>query len=63
MNFESAVAFTAALLVWVIIPGPAILAIVGRSVTSGFRSALKLIAGILLGDLFYISIALFGWPR
>jgi threonine/homoserine/homoserine lactone efflux protein len=49
-----------ALLLWVLIPGPAVLAIVGRSMTSGFTPALKLIAGILLGDLFYLCIALFG---
>ena len=60
MTVESAIAFFVALLVWVIIPGPAIFAIVGRSLTTDFRSALKLIAGILLGDMFYISIALFG---
>jgi threonine/homoserine/homoserine lactone efflux protein len=60
MTIESAIAFSLALLVWVIIPGPAILAIVGRSLTTDFKSALKLITGILLGDIFYISIALFG---
>ena len=42
------------------IPGPAIFAIVGRSLATGLKSALKLIAGILLGDLFYITIVIFG---
>ena len=60
MSFESAIAFFLALFVWVLIPGPAILAIVGRSLTAGLKSALKLIVGILLGDLFYITIVLFG---
>ncbi len=60
MTIESAIAFFLALLVWVIIPGPAIFAIVGRSLTTDLKSALKLIVGILLGDIFYISIALFG---
>lgn len=60
MTVESAIAFTLALLVWVAIPGPAIFAIVGRSLTTGLSSALKLIVGILLGDIFYISIVLFG---
>lgn len=60
MTIESAIAFILALLIWVVIPGPAILAIIGRSLTKGLNSALVLIAGILLGDLFYISIALFG---
>ena len=60
MTIESAIAFFLALLIWVIIPGPAIFAIVGRSLTTGFKSTLKLIVGILLGDIFYISIVLFG---
>ena len=60
MTIESAATFFLALLIWVIIPGPAIFAIVGRSLTTGLKSALKLIAGILLGDIFYMSIVLFG---
>ena len=60
MNFESAIAFSIALIIWVLIPGPAILAIIGRSLTNGFKPALKLIVGILIGDLFYISIVLLG---
>ena len=60
MTLESAMAFSLALLVWVLIPGPAILAIIGRSLTQGFKSALLLIVGVLLGDLFYLTIVLFG---
>ena len=60
MNFESAIAFSMALIIWVLIPGPAILAILGRSLTTGLKSALKLIVGILVGDLFYIFIVLLG---
>lgn len=60
MTLESALLFALALLLWVFIPGPAILTIVGRSLAAGFKPTLSLIAGILLGDLFYILIALFG---
>ena len=60
MSFESALHFLFALLVWAVIPGPAVFAIVGKSLTTGLHSALKLIAGILLGDILYISVALFG---
>lgn len=60
MTIESILAFSLALIVWVIIPGPAIFAIVGRSLTTGIKPALKLIVGILLGDLFYITIVLYG---
>jgi threonine/homoserine/homoserine lactone efflux protein len=60
MTLDAAITYLLALLFWVFVPGPAVLAIVGRSLTSGFRPALRLIAGILLGDLFYLCIALFG---
>jgi threonine/homoserine/homoserine lactone efflux protein len=60
LTIESATVYFLALLIWVLIPGPAILTIVGRSLTTGFRSSQKLIVGILLGDIFYISIVLFG---
>jgi len=60
MNFESALAFVAALMVWVLIPGPAILMVVGRSLSSGFQSTAGLIGGILLGDLFYMTLVFLG---
>ena len=60
MTIESAITFFLALLVWVMIPGPAILTIVGRSLAIGFLPTLNLIVGILLGDVFYIFVALFG---
>lgn len=60
MTSETALTFVAALLVWVLIPGPAILMVVGRSLSSGFRSTVGLICGILLGDLFYISLVFLG---
>lgn len=60
MSIDSLIAFICALLIWVIIPGPAILAIIAESLTSGFRSSLNLIIGILLGDVFYIVLVLVG---
>ena len=60
MTVESAIAFSIVLIVWVLIPGPAVLAVVARSLTTGLKPALMLIAGILLGDTFYIAIVLFG---
>ena len=60
MTLETALAFVAALLVWVLIPDPAILMVVGRSLSSGFGSTVGLICGILLGDLFYISLVFLG---
>jgi threonine/homoserine/homoserine lactone efflux protein len=60
MTFDSALAFVATLLLWVLIPGPAILMVVGRSLSSGFWSTLNLIGGILLGDIFYMSLVFLG---
>jgi len=60
MTLEAALAFIAALLLWVLLPGPAILMVVGRSLSSGFRSTISLIGGILLGDLFYMSLVFLG---
>jgi threonine/homoserine/homoserine lactone efflux protein len=60
MTLEMVSAFIAALLVWVLIPGPAVLMVVGRSLAGGFRSTFSLISGILLGDLFYMSMVFMG---
>lgn len=60
MTFETALTFVAALLVWVLIPGPAILMVVGRSLSSGFRSTVGMISGILLGDIFYMLLVFAG---
>jgi threonine/homoserine/homoserine lactone efflux protein len=60
MTLEAALAFVAALLLWVLMPGPAVLMVVGRSLSSGFRSTVSLICGILLGDLFYMSLVFLG---
>jgi len=60
MTIEAALAFVSTLLLWVLIPGPAILMVVGRSLSSGFRSTLSLIGGILLGDVFYMTLVFLG---
>ena len=60
MTLEMALAFIGALLILVLIPGPAILMIVERSLTGGFHSTFSLICGILLGDLFYMAMVFMG---
>jgi len=60
MTIEAALAFVSTLLLRVLIPGPAILMVVGRPLSSGFRSTLSLIGGILLGDVFYMSLVFLG---
>ncbi len=60
MSSDTALTFVAALLLWVLIPGPAVLMVVGRSLSSGFKSTTGMIFGILLGDVFYMILVFLG---
>jgi threonine/homoserine/homoserine lactone efflux protein len=42
------------------VPGPGVAAIVARGLGGGFRGAVPMVMGILLGDLVYLSFAAFG---
>jgi len=42
------------------VPGPGVAAIVARALGTGFLSAMPMILGILVGDLVYLALALFG---
>lgn len=42
------------------IPGPGVIAIVARALGSGFRLTLPMIIGLSLGDVIYLSAAVFG---
>lgn len=52
--------FAAALAVAAAIPGPGIAAVVARALGTGFRPALPMIFGLILGDLVYLSAAALG---
>ena len=60
MTVESALALAFALFVFVTIPGPGVFATIARSLASGFRPASGLVIGIVLGDLFFLIIAVLG---
>lgn len=60
MHLAILLAFAAALSVAVAIPGPGIFAVVSCALGRGLREALALIAGIILGDLFYFTLAVLG---
>jgi len=60
MHLSVLLAFAAALAVAVALPGPGIFAVVSCAIGRGFREALALIGGIILGDLIYFSLAVFG---
>lgn len=53
-------AYAIALGIAAAIPGPGITALVARSVGSGWRAGFALLTGIALGDLLYLSFAVFG---
>ncbi len=52
--------YAGGLVVLVATPGPVVVALVARSVSAGFRSSLALSAGVIVGDLFYPLLAIFG---
>lgn len=60
MTIESASGFAAAMFILAITPGPGVFAAVSQSLSSGFRSSLELIAGIVLGDIVFLLTAIFG---
>lgn len=60
MTVASTIAFAFAMFVLAATPGPAFFAVSTRALTSGTRSGMGMILGVLLGDLIYFSLALFG---
>lgn len=60
MTVESALAFSGAVLLFAVIPGPAILACIAQALGANLRSALALGAGIVLGDLVFLLVAIYG---
>lgn len=60
MHWPVLAAFTVALAIAVALPGPGIFAVVSCALGRGLRAALTLIAGIILGDLIYFSLAVMG---
>ena len=60
MTIYSAVGFFVAVLILAASPGPGVFATVARALASGFRPALGLICGIVLGDIIFLLFAAFG---
>lgn len=54
------VSYIAALGLAAAIPGPGMTALVARSVSAGAVAGFAMLAGLILGDLFYLSISVFG---
>ena len=60
MTIYSAIGFFVAILILAASPGPGVFATVARALASGFRPALAVIGGIVLGDIIYLLFAAFG---
>ena len=60
MTIYSVMGFSVAMLILAASPGPGVFATVARALASGFRPALSVIGGIVLGDVVYLLFAAFG---
>jgi threonine/homoserine/homoserine lactone efflux protein len=60
LTLYSAFGFAVAMLVLAASPGPGIFATTARAMASGFRPALAVIWGIVLGDIIFLLFAAFG---
>lgn len=52
--------YTGALALAAASPGPGMTAVVARALGGGFRAGMTFIVGIIFGDLFYLTLAIFG---
>lgn len=60
MHIDTWLAFIAASIVLLILPGPTILTVISYSVSHGRRANLSLVAGVALGDSTALVLSLFG---
>lgn len=60
MGIESVLTLAVAVLLFGASPGPGIFAVVARALSAGFRPALALSAGLILGDLIWLAAAASG---
>ena len=60
ISFADMIAYTIALGIAAAIPGPGITALAARSVGGGARAGFAMLGGLIIGDLLYLSFAVFG---
>jgi threonine/homoserine/homoserine lactone efflux protein len=60
MDLTALIVFTAALIVAAASPGPGIIALVARVIGNGPRGAAAYSAGFVIGDLFWLTVAILG---
>jgi len=57
---ESLLAFVVAMFLLSLSPGPGFLVVVGRSLAGGFAAGLACVAGLVLGDIVFLLLAILG---
>jgi threonine/homoserine/homoserine lactone efflux protein len=60
MDLSSALALIAATFIFVITPGPGIIAIISMSLSRGMVHGMVLSLGLILGDIVYLLVAIYG---
>jgi threonine/homoserine/homoserine lactone efflux protein len=60
MTLAGFITYALALGIAAAVPGPGIIALVARALSSGFRAAMAFSVGLILGDLIFLSAAVFG---
>jgi threonine/homoserine/homoserine lactone efflux protein len=60
MTLNIVISLIIAMLILAIVPGPAVFAVVSKSISSGFTHGLFITIGIVLGDFIFILLAIFG---
>ena len=60
LDYTQVIAYIIALGIAAAIPGPGMIALVARSLSTGAVTGFALLFGIILGDLLYLSFAVFG---
>lgn len=60
MSLVSIFSFAIAIFVLAVTPGPGIFAIISRSLASGFKTTLVMIAGCVTGDIIFLLFAIMG---
>ena len=60
MTLYSMLAFAGAMFLLAITPGPGVFATISRGLSSGFNNAAFVVLGIVLGDIIFLLLAIFG---
>jgi threonine/homoserine/homoserine lactone efflux protein len=60
MTIASSIALIFATFIFVITPGPGIIAIISTSLSLGFRYGMSLSLGLIMGDIVYLLVAIYG---